>query len=492
MRNDDTLNGNMAVMNPYHQQRPLCGASIGAFNGGEHLPPVSFGGVILVDDEPLGMSVHHLLDAPSEDESDSEDDQAFVPNDVTLSSASHGNPWLMGMGAQPGLHLDTDEPAAMWDLELSDDELVLSDGAGGDAENFDYSDSEFDSDNESDEEALTDSRFSHVTTGDINGIGPGEGEEIRITQPAIDDVEDDFFPNDEDRDDDHLSSHDLGHVHASSGIRRWKRDGILHEIDWSLLKLTEDRLQPYNICQGGRRFCLGPPKPDQREIYSKLEQPVNRRHYSPDEDEYPNDVASADSLSGLNVHCFGRTTGLQGGMISAAMSAVRIYRRKTFSRSWSVSGGFGAGGDSGAWIVQNGTHRVVGHVLAWCQRNHIAYLCPMEVLMEDIKRTLGAKRVYLPGSTEQACSVTKRSKHAVRATDIGTGVDELGQGVKGLGIVDSAVDVRASLSMATPRGPPSSMWVGVEYDKENTPALSSTIDKMQKGREVHLEVAAVP
>jgi hypothetical protein len=47
--------GDVAVMNPYHQQRPICGASIGAFRG-EHLPPVSFGGVVLVDDEPLGMS----------------------------------------------------------------------------------------------------------------------------------------------------------------------------------------------------------------------------------------------------------------------------------------------------------------------------------------------------------------------------------------------------------------------------------------------------
>lgn len=48
--------GDVRVMNPYHQQRPICGASIGAFRG-EHLPPVSYGGVVLVDDEPLGMSM---------------------------------------------------------------------------------------------------------------------------------------------------------------------------------------------------------------------------------------------------------------------------------------------------------------------------------------------------------------------------------------------------------------------------------------------------
>jgi hypothetical protein len=54
--------GDMHVMNPYHQQRPVCGASIGAFRG-EHLPPVSYGGVILVDDEPLGMSMYPMYPA---------------------------------------------------------------------------------------------------------------------------------------------------------------------------------------------------------------------------------------------------------------------------------------------------------------------------------------------------------------------------------------------------------------------------------------------
>ncbi|KAF1840237.1 uncharacterized protein K460DRAFT_296238 [Cucurbitaria berberidis CBS 394.84] len=507
MMNTDNYNGDMAVMNPFHQPRPLCGASIGAFNNDEHLPPVSYGGVILVDDEPLGMSVHHLLDAPSDDESDAGDDiDSPYPNSVVLSSAaSNNNPWLMGMGEQPGLHLDSDEPAAMWDLELSDDEDMKSDE---DAQSFDLSDSEFDSDDESDHEAMTDSTLSRATTGDINGIGLGEGEDIKITQPAIDDVDDDFFPNDEDRNDDHLSSHELGHIHASSGIRRWKRDGILHEIDWALLKLNEDRLQPYNICQGGRRFCFGPPKPDQKEISAKLEQPVNRRHYSPEEDEYPNGIASAEGLGGLNVHCFGRTTGLQGGMISSTMSAVRIYRRKTFSRSWSVAGGFGVGGDSGAWIVQNGTHKVIGHVLAWCQRNHIAYLCPMEVLLEDIKRTLGAKRIYLPGSTEQTLYTCKqKNKHSTKAQGGATAeIDDLEVGVQGLGlgIVDSAVDMRSHLSSAPPSGAPSGSWMrggrqshsmlntSGESDKENLPVLRSRIMKVKEGRDMQLEMAIVP
>jgi hypothetical protein len=488
MMNTDSCSADMAVMNPYHQQRPLCGASIGAFNG-EHLPPVSYGGVILVDDEPLGMSVHHLLDAPSDDESDGgEDLDSPYPSDVMLSSANN-NPWLMGMGAQPGLHLESEEPAPMWDLELSDDEDNLrSDCDDADAESYDFSDSERDSDDESAQEMI-DSTISRATMGDIDGILPGEGEEIKITQPAIDDVDSDFFPNEEDRDDDHLSSHELGHVHASSGIRRWKRDGILHEIDWALLKLNEDRIQPYNICQGGRRFCLGDMTPEQRAIASKLEKPVNRRHYNPEEDEYPNGVAPASSLGGLNVHCFGRTTGLQGGMISSVMSAVRIYRRKSFSRSWHVAGGFGVGGDSGAWVVQNGHHKVVGHVLAWCQKNCIAYICPMEVLLEDIKRTLGATRIYLPGSAEHTQHLTK----AARCTE----VEDLGSKVQGLGIVDSAVDVREALGSGPfnastanwSRGHRMALERSGDSNKENLPALKRSVMCVKEGRDGGIEMS---
>lgn len=500
MMNTDSYNADMAVINPFHQQRPLCGASIGAFNG-EHLPPVSYGGVILVDDEPVGMTVHHLLDAPSDDESDAGDDEyaSPYPKDPVLSSATgaYSNPWLMGMGAQPGLELASDEPAAMWDLELSDDDDELDLGkSDDDTESFDLSDSDFDSEEE--EKTMSDSTFSRTTTGDIEGIQAGMGQEIKITQPAIDDVDEDFFPSEEDRDEEHLLSHELGHVHASSGIRRWKRDGIVHEIDWALLKLNQNRLQPFNICQGGRRFCFGNMKPDQKAIASHLAQPVDRRHYTPEEDEYPNGVADASTLGGMNVHCFGRTTGLQGGMINPAMSSVRIYHRKTFSRSWSVAGGFGVGGDSGAWIVQNGTHQVVGHVLAWCQRNHIAYLCPMEVLLEDIKRTLGAKRIYLPGSMQQGL-LAKAGGRAICSDEMG--MDDLEASVQGLGIVDSAVDVRSTLST----GPPSSSSGGVwmrngsrinfpsrsESEKEIHTVLRSRILKVdQKNR--GLEMAVVP
>ena len=500
MMNTENYNADMTVMNPFHQQRPLCGASIGAFNGKQHLPPVSYGGVVLVDDEPLGMSVHHLLDAPSDDESDTEDEPAspYNPYDAVLSSATgNSNPWLMGMGAQPGLEITEDAPG-MWDLELSDDEDLGSE-EDDEAESFDFSDSEFDSEDESDQEAMTDSTMSRVTVGDIEGIELGEGEEIRVTQPAIDDVDEDFFPNEEDKDEDHLESHELGHVHASSGIRRWRRDGILHEIDWALLKLNDDRMQPYNVCQGGRRFAFGSMRPDQREISNKLEEPVNRRHYSPNEDEYPNGVAAADSLGGLRVHCFGRTTGLQGGMVGQAMSSVRIYRRKSFSRSWHVAGGFGVGGDSGAWVIQNNSHRVVGHVLAWCQRNHIAYICPMEVLLEDIKRTLGAKRIYLPGSEEQRLFIS-RQQGQKKAIKNSTGIVELESAVQGLGIVDShdsAVDMRSIGSGSGSRRSrldlsPLTTSSSSESDKENRRVLKGKAIRVGEGRETMVQMAIRP
>ena len=41
-----------------------------------------------------------------------------------------------------------------------------------------------------------------------------------------------------------------------------------------------------------------------------------------------------------------------------------------------------------------------GHVLAWGNKSKTAYIAPMEVLFEDIKNTLGAERVCLPGASD--------------------------------------------------------------------------------------------
>jgi 8-oxo-dGTP pyrophosphatase MutT (NUDIX family) len=48
-------------------------------------------------------------------------------------------------------------------------------------------------------------------------------------------------------------------------------------------------------------------------------------------------------------------------------------------------------------VIENKYGRVCGHVLAFCESRKLAYICPMEVLLEDIQRTLGAKKVCLPG-----------------------------------------------------------------------------------------------
>jgi hypothetical protein len=62
------IGGDIKPANGGHQERPSNGASIGAYVGDRHLPPVSLGGLIIVDDKPYGMTVHHMLDDPSDGE----------------------------------------------------------------------------------------------------------------------------------------------------------------------------------------------------------------------------------------------------------------------------------------------------------------------------------------------------------------------------------------------------------------------------------------
>src|SRR5437762_2878275 len=74
------------------------------------------------------------------------------------------------------------------------------------------------------------------------------------------------------------------------------------------------------------------------------------------------------------------------------------------------------GGDSGAWIIDNEQGRVCGHVLAWCSKNNIAYFCPMEVLLEDIRRSLPATTVELPGAVETEIKTTAEDKEPASIT----------------------------------------------------------------------------
>ncbi|MCJ1290540.1 hypothetical protein MMC34_002079 [Xylographa carneopallida] len=341
-------------LNPHYQQKPVCGASIGAFRNGSHLPPVSFGGAVLVDGEPYGMSVHHML----------EDD------DETGSGANVTSGLLRSMAPQPvcvDAHPQTEQKAhgfltqyqSLYPFEVSEPAETLDASSEGYAFSggssiassysglsseplypFEISANEPDADLDSveDDEFWLSPEFEVQTTavdeaddeedgpelGDTAGVLVGSGHDLVVTQPAIDDVDQAFFPSDDDRDEDHLCSHTLGHVHASSGIRRSRRDDLIHEIDWALIKITEQRNQVCNLVQGGGRFC-NPPSGNK----------------SASLDSHPCEVMKASELGGLQVHATGRTSGLQTGMILPAMRMVRMPGRCFASHSWQVRGDFG-------------------------------------------------------------------------------------------------------------------------------------------------------
>lgn len=304
-------------VNIHHQQRPSCGASIGAFRDNEHLPPVSFGGTVLVDGKPYGMSVHHMLD---NDEIDLGFDDSM---DVVPSMAPQTDQSLSKSIPRP-----EEQPEALYPLEISEDE---DDGYGSSTEDdeswlFDGSGWDASSKTES-----YDGDDDDVAMGDWPGVAPGGGENLIITQPAIEDVDDRFFPNEDDKDEEHLSSHIFGHVYASSGIKRTSKDNVKHEIDWALIDVNEERLRDQNLVQGGRRHC-------------KLANTQDSKPDSPStdtEDSYPCHVMNSDYLGGLQVHALGRTSGLQTGFILPTMSLIKMPGRTSFSHSWQVVGGFG-------------------------------------------------------------------------------------------------------------------------------------------------------
>ncbi|KAG7112173.1 hypothetical protein HYQ45_008385 [Verticillium longisporum] len=221
--------------------------------------------------------------------------------------------------------------------------------------------------------------------GDIPGVEPGCGDGYVVTQPAMDDVDDDFYPCAETADEDHLDSYSLGEVYASSGIRRREQDGLVHEIDWALFEFHEQRL------------------PDDNTI-PHFKKTTKKGAAAPTGDGFmrPMDVTPSSALPGLEVQCIARTSGLQSGRILPAMVSIRIYGRQSPSHSYQVTSGtaspsMGIPGDSGAWIMDREMGRVCGHVLAWSQRKMVAYICPMDVLLLDIAETLGAETVRLPG-----------------------------------------------------------------------------------------------
>ncbi|KAI0872060.1 hypothetical protein GGS24DRAFT_503175 [Hypoxylon argillaceum] len=383
--------------NPDYQPKPQNGASIGAWIGDKHLPPVSLGGVILVDDIPYGMTVHHMLDDPDRPCQVPTGFEGF-PEDVTRASA---HTFRSSAGAQDLSYLTEGETSS----ESSDFACEFSDTES------EYSVTDITSDEEDEEDE--DEEFDEP--GDIPGIEPGCGdvEVIQgvvpsktyhpadlgfpgyiVTQPALDDVPSGFYPSPESEDEDHIDTYRVGNLYASSGIRRRTENNIVHEIDWALFKFEDDRLPDKNIF----------PSTTAGEYESWTLDNLQ-----------PVEVAPTKTLPGLDVQCMARTSGSQAGRILPALTTVKIYGRASPSHSYQVSGripgiskpapppnqtgrgvSLGIPGDSGAWVVDRIYGRLCGHILAWSERKQVAYICPMDVLLIDIAETLQATDVRLP------------------------------------------------------------------------------------------------
>lgn len=378
MAGDTTVEGSsdddsVIAANPGHQKKPINGASIGAWIGDRHLPPVSFGGLIIVDEKPYGMTVHHMLDDP----------------DAIIYTTDKKLPQDTGAGAdirRSQAWYDGNESSSTDDFatELSESDTDSETDATSD-------DSDWMSDDEEEEE---DGEYEEP--GDIPGVEPGCGEGYVVTQPAFDDVEEDFYPCAESAEEDHLDTCNLGEVYASSGIRRRHENGLIHEIDWALFEFNSERLPDHNSL------------------------PRISTKSAREEGICPTTVAPASALAGLEVQCVARTSGAQTGVILPILATVKICGRTSPSHTYQVSSAaaaavgppgqgshtgtkqssrvpLGIPGDSGAWIVDRQHGRLCGHVLAWSQRKRVAYICPMDVLLLDIAETLEATEIRLPG-----------------------------------------------------------------------------------------------
>ncbi|KAM5351130.1 hypothetical protein ACJ41O_003853 [Fusarium nematophilum] len=365
-KGDGTDADNVDAINPEYQERPGNGASIGAWIGDRHLPPVSLGGLVMIDNKPYGMTVHHMLDDPDRDPGQNE---------------------AMRCSALP----DLDWYAQSSDESLDDDDFGYE---LSDTESEAYSESDITSDYEDDDEDEEDDEYTEP--GDIPGVEPGCGDGYIVTQPALDDVEEGFYPDLETQDEDHLDTYSVGEIYASSGIRRKQADGLVHEVDWALFEFAYDRLpEDNNIPRAQSNSSL---------------QTLGRKHKDAAALLRPTTVAPSTSLPGMEVQCMARTSGLQTGKILPALTSVKIYGRVSPSHTYQVTSvedpegatrktgvPLGIPGDSGAWIVDRRHGQLCGHVLAWSQRKRVAYICPMDVLLLDIAETLEAHEVRLPG-----------------------------------------------------------------------------------------------
>ncbi|KAL8998678.1 MAG: hypothetical protein Q9169_002339 [Polycauliona sp. 2 TL-2023] len=373
----------------HYQERPACGASIGAYLDEQHLPPVSFGGTVLVDGEPYGMSVHHMLE---NDDIDFGLDDDYEPLERSMAPEDIDNRYIEGRDS-PYLEethsqwLADTPPEALYPFEISDeddDEGYLSDSLS------DFDPSQWDTP----PSPSLSSSDDLINMGDTPGISPeSSNPQLLVTQPAIDDVPSNFFPNASDMDQDHLDSHTLGHIHASSGIRRTRRHDISHEVDWALIKMRPHRTPAsvfYNNTLANTNLHPRGPRPHSLTPSS------------------PATIIPTSALGSRNVHAHGRTSGLQTGTILPTMAILKMPGRISHSSSWQVLGNFGQGGDSGAWVIDSKSGGVCAHVLAWSAGRGgggdgggggggRTYVAPMEVMFEDMERVLGCGVELPPG-----------------------------------------------------------------------------------------------
>ncbi|KAK2601969.1 hypothetical protein QQS21_004482 [Conoideocrella luteorostrata] len=380
-------------VNTEYQERPGNGASIGAWIGKRHLPPVSFGGLVLVDDKAYGMTVHHMLDDP---------DPEIEQLETLRSSAAPGHDWYAEF-------MESSEDDGDFAYDLSDAE----------SEPYSETDITSDFDYDDDEEEEGEDGFE---PGDIPGIEPTLGDGFIITQPALDDAKDGHFTSEETKNAHHLNTCSLGKMYASSGIRRKQANGLTHEVDWALFEFADERLPEDNSiprCMAGT--------PDGKAKSSSTDDLATIR---------PTTVAPSSSLPGMEVQCNARTSGLQSGKISSALASVKIYGRCSPSHTYQIAStpasdgikskynlAMGIPGDSGAWVVDRRHGQLAGHVLAWSQRKRVAYICPMDVLLLDVAQALQASEVRLPGGepvvTLRDASQAQASKMPLRTVEDG-------------------------------------------------------------------------
>ncbi|KAK4225160.1 hypothetical protein QBC38DRAFT_269905 [Podospora fimiseda] len=404
MRSMEGDGEDVVAANPGYQPQPINGASIGAWIGYQHLPPVSLGGILTVDNRLYGMTVHHMLDDPALDAQEGKQGEPRSMADSQPIMDLHA--WY----AQRYQTTSDTEPESSgtedYACEFSD-----SDAYSESAITSDYSDDSEDEDEDCDDES---------EPGDKVGIEPGTGEGFIITQPALDDMPDGHYVDPENQDEEHLLSCTLGQMYASSGIRRRTENGMVHEIDWALFEFHDERLPPGNIIP----FVGGPSSP-----IATL-QPAESR--IPTSNVSPTNIVPSSSLPGLEVQCMARTSGLQTGLILPAIASVKMYGRTSPSQTYQVSGSppppesvphekqsslpMGIPGDSGAWVIDRDQGRVCGHILAFSQRKRIAYICPMDVMIHDIAETLEADEIRLPGG-----EVVYLREGTFRGGDLGIG-----------------------------------------------------------------------